>query len=103
MNSEIMETSKAILSELAAVDSGAISELPIAWDLYPQESLRAAIEIFAVYCEIVSRQVSAECSAVASIRVRDEHRRDSRKIIGRFLSFLLDHATRTRLRMEAET
>jgi hypothetical protein len=94
MHSEMMETTKAILSELAAADSGEVHGLPIARDLYPEESLAAAIETFAAYCE------AKVDPSFLSIRVRTEHRRRSREIIGSFLSFLLDHATRLRLRSE---
>jgi len=103
MTSEMTETSRAILSELAALDSGQIDALPIEPDLYSEESLSAAIEAFTDYCEILICQTSKERSAVIAIRVLDVHQRDSRKIIGSFLSFLLEHAVRLRLSRESET
>jgi len=102
MNSEMSETSKTILSALAAADSGEICMLPIAWDLYPEESLAKVAETFASYCETEIGRASDEAPATLAIRVREEHRRESRKIIGSFLSSLLDHATRIRLQAEAE-
>lgn len=102
MSSEMTETSRAILSELAALDSGQVGALPIAPDLYPEESLSAAIEAYADYCEISICQTSTERRpAFIEIRVLDVHQRDSRKIIGSFLSFLLEHATRLQLSTEA--
>ena len=102
MSSEMMETSKAILSELAAAGDGEICRLPVTQDLYPEESLKAATEAFADYCEIAIVQPPGGGAAVLSIRARSEHRRESRQIIGSFLSFLLDIAVRIRFRTEAE-
>ena len=99
MSSEMTETSRAILSELAALDNGRIHAIPIAPDLYPEESLSAAVEAFSNYCEILALE---ESSALA-IRVFDVHKRDSRKIIGSFLTFLLEHAARLRLSMGTDT
>ncbi len=101
MSSEIMETSKAILLELAEAGSGQICRLPVTQDLYPEESLKATVEAFANYCEIVMEQGSESQAATLSIRVRDEHRREGRQVIGSLLSFLLDHAFQCRFRSEA--
>jgi hypothetical protein len=97
-----METSKAILSELAAAIDGEIGRLPVTQDLYPEESLRTAAEKFAEFCEIAIEQTAGGGAAILSIRARDEYRRESRQIVGSFLSFLLDHVGGNRLRPEAE-
>lgn len=102
MSREMTETSKTILSELAAIDSGGLCRLPVTPELYPVESLNAAALAFAGYCEISVDRVPREHRTVLSIRMRDEHRRASRQIVGSFLSFLLDHAFQIRLRGEAE-
>lgn len=101
MHSEMTETTKAILSELAAADNGSC-KLPIAHDLYPEESLTVAIEAFAPYCDIEIGRASDGAPARLALHVRAEHRRESRKIIGSFLSFLLDSAAQIRLQAEAE-
>jgi len=80
---------------LAAADNGSC-KLPIAQDLYPEESLAVAIEAFALYCDV---EIGG---ATLALHMRAEHRRESRKIIGSFLSFLLDSAAHIRLRAEAE-
>jgi hypothetical protein len=102
MHNETMETTKAILSGLARADSGEIRDLPVALDLYPEESLMVAAEAFASYCEVEIREAPELSSLSLSIRVREERTRESRKIIGNFLSFLLDHAARIRLRSDVE-
>jgi hypothetical protein len=66
--------------------------------LHPEESLAAAIERFAAYCEARIDPASSPGAVSLSLRVRAEHRRRSREVIGNFLSFLLDHATQARLR-----
>lgn len=102
MYSEMRETTKEILLGLAAIDSGEIHNLPITPELYPEESLKATVEAFAAYCECGTVQTSAGPSAALSIRVRAEHRQQSREIIGGFLSYLLHHAAQIRFRQEAQ-
>lgn len=100
MISEMTETTKAILLELAQVDRGEII-LPIARELYPEESLMAARDAFAAYCETEIDPASCGIPSILSIRVSTEHRRKSREIIGAFLSYLLHHAVQIRFRPEA--
>jgi hypothetical protein len=94
MPSEMRETTKGILLELATVDSGEVS-LPIDRELYPAESLLATSKAFAAYCETVADSVERP-RALLSIHIREEHRQRSREIIGGFLNYLLHHATQIR-------
>jgi len=89
--------------ELAKADSVGTCTLPLARDLYPAESLAKATAAFFGYCAFEIETSADEAPAALTIRVREEHRQESRKIIGSFLSYLLEQAVQERLRPEAET
>lgn len=86
------ETTKTILSALAAADSGEIIGLPISPDLYPDSSLEAAIQAFTPYLRI--ERISGRTEI--SLKVDPQHYADATQIIGEFLNYLLvDAATKS--------
>jgi len=85
-------TTKKILSVLAAADSGEILGLPLDPNLYPEASIEAAAEAFREHCIVLRNAGSCE----VDLRVRPEHRSESRLVIGAFLNFLLCDATSRR-------
>lgn len=94
------ETTRTILSALAQADRGEALSLPIAGDLYSEESLRAAIEAYVDHCAVERTAAASGCAATIAILVRPEHRTNSRVIISGFLTFLLSHAAQARFRAQ---
>jgi hypothetical protein len=86
------ESTRKTLLALASTGSGEVAELPIAQDLYPPRSVRAAIEAFSPYCRVLEFLSVDSPSVTLSLSVLPEHRSESREIIGEFFNFLLADA-----------
>jgi hypothetical protein len=86
------ETTRKILSVLASAAEGEAVELPLARDLYPDPSVRAAAEAFQPFCDVSVPPSADSAPAKLTVTVRPEYRSECRQILGEFLNFLLNHA-----------
>ncbi|HKU51153.1 MAG TPA: HxsD-like protein [Nitrospira sp.] len=77
---------------MANLDKSSV-QLSLDREIYPENSLRAAVEAFAAYCKVQSRK-SLDGRIEITIDVLPELRPESSRIIGEFLNYLLDHSLR---------
>lgn len=86
---------RPILWALANAGNGEALDLPLAEDLYPEESLYAAAEAFRGLCR--AERVLAEGGAPRLIvSVHPDAGQAGRQVIGEFLNFLLSQSAATR-------
>lgn len=95
------ETTRKILSALAAADDGRAEGLPLDLEIYSQKGLEKARAAFSTSCAIETR---AEGPRMASLdlTVPTEHVAQSREICGELLNFLLEASVQDRLGLSEE-
>jgi len=89
MNLEMKETTKRIRSAFLNIDSGAIEQLKVCHDLYPQRCLEAAVNDYKDFCEVKQTQANDNFSVI-DIDIHSEYSGESAQILREFLNYLLD-------------
>ena len=92
------EATKKILLALADLGKSSV-QLSLDREIYPENSLRAAVEAFAAYCKVQSRE-SVDGRIEITIDVLPEFRPENSRVVGEFLNYLLDHSLRETLLAE---